>query len=574
MTQPGDVRDPSVPASPGAARPGAARGFLRWVCTKNPFYVLSAGLFLAGLRISFGDPTLAEDTWFMMGGLAGYTLLLAGAACLLVRFATVWDDVRTVLLLVVLMFLATSVTFDEVLVLTPERGVACGVLGFMFAVVVSEGILRAIRLRLPGWFRMPYYLILALFFVYPLALRPFLHEPHSPTLLWGLFGFSPAAGLLFLTLLPAIRRGPDHVRGNGSPWPFPLYPWSLFVFLAMAVVGRSILLCWSMHLLGNGDNERLIFGPYFLVPFGFALAILVLEMAIVSGRRDVLGVALALPLGLVILAFTGHRADPVYGEFLDVFARGLGALPPYVTVVGATAFYLYAASRRVAFALDGLTAALLILSIVAPNTLLLDDLVAPRPLPLTAVAVVQLAIGLARWASWRCVLGSLAAVAAIAPLADVLTPSLQTAVAFHLALAALLVLAALFDDWFARTVRVVGSAVIVWLSLGTLLGGEAAGLPAWAVWVYPLGMAMFLFAYGKWLRHVFAQGSAGVILAAWLLTGVWHGYATLRQRIAGLDLLVASLVLLGVAVLISLSKGGVLSRWKPAWRGASPPAVD
>mgnify|MGYP000126314188 CR=1 FL=1 len=33
----------------------------------------------------------------------------------LVRFGNVWDDVRTVLLLVVLMFLATSVTFDDVL---------------------------------------------------------------------------------------------------------------------------------------------------------------------------------------------------------------------------------------------------------------------------------------------------------------------------------------------------------------------------------------------------------------------------------------------------------------------------
>ena len=46
-------------------------------------------------------------------------------ACLLVRFVGVWDDVRTVLLLVVLMFLATSVTFDEVLARSPARGVAC-----------------------------------------------------------------------------------------------------------------------------------------------------------------------------------------------------------------------------------------------------------------------------------------------------------------------------------------------------------------------------------------------------------------------------------------------------------------
>src|ERR1041384_399229 len=101
--------------------PQAARGAVRWVCTNNPFYVLSAGLFLVGLRLSFGARAL-EDVWALMGGLAGYTLLLALTACLLVRFGNVWDDVRTVLLLVVLMFLATSATIDQVLVLTPGRG--------------------------------------------------------------------------------------------------------------------------------------------------------------------------------------------------------------------------------------------------------------------------------------------------------------------------------------------------------------------------------------------------------------------------------------------------------------------
>ena len=100
------------------------------------------------------------QTWSLMSGLAGYTLLLAITACLLVRFGNVWDDVRTVLLLVVLMFLATSVTFDDVLVNHPERGAVCCLGGLLFAVVVSEGLLRGTRLQLPAGFRLPYYLIL------------------------------------------------------------------------------------------------------------------------------------------------------------------------------------------------------------------------------------------------------------------------------------------------------------------------------------------------------------------------------------------------------------------------------
>src|SRR5205814_1557908 len=199
---------------PVPAAHAQSRTLLGWIATNNPFYIISAGLFLVGLRISFGAQVRDTDSWALMVSLAGYTLLLAGSALLLVRFAGVWDDVRTVLLLVVLMFLATSVTFDEVLVLSPGRGFACYLGGLLFAVAVSEGVLRGIRLRLPAWFRVPYYLTLALFFLYPLALSPLLGQ-RSEALRWGLFGFSPAAGLAFLTLLPALRRGPSYVRANG-----------------------------------------------------------------------------------------------------------------------------------------------------------------------------------------------------------------------------------------------------------------------------------------------------------------------------------------------------------------------
>ncbi len=218
----------------------AAHRLLRLLCTSNPFYAISAALFLIGLRVSFNAQSHEIDSFALMGGLAGYTLLLAAAALLLVRFAGVWNDVRTVLLLVVLMFLATSVTFDELLVMDPDRGVWFFVGGLIFASGLTELLLRGIRLRLPLRFRLPYHLTLALFFLYPLALVPILNDPHSETLMWGLWGFAPAAGLVFLTLIPAIRQGARYVRGNGSPWPWPFYPWSVFVFLAAAVCGRAV----------------------------------------------------------------------------------------------------------------------------------------------------------------------------------------------------------------------------------------------------------------------------------------------------------------------------------------------
>src|SRR4051812_16112322 len=170
-----------------ARRRGPARGLVGWLYTSNPFYVLSADLVFIGLRLSFDTSGKSFETGALMLALLGYTLLLATTACLLIRVGRVWDDARTILLLVVGMFLAISVTFDEALAGSPALGKACFLGGLGFAVLVSEGLLRGIRLRLPSLYRLPYYFILTLFFLYPVALTPYLRQPDSPTLQWLLF---------------------------------------------------------------------------------------------------------------------------------------------------------------------------------------------------------------------------------------------------------------------------------------------------------------------------------------------------------------------------------------------------
>jgi hypothetical protein len=545
-----------------------------WVCTNNPFYVLSAGLFLAGLWVSFGGQAEDVQTRALMSGLAGYTLLLAVTACLLVRFGNVWDDVRTVLLLVVLMFLATSVTFDEVLVLDPGRGSACYLGGLLFAVAVSEGLLRGMRLVLPAWFRAPYYLILALFFLYPLALSPLLTQPRSEGLMWGLFGFSPAAGLVFLTLLPAIRRGPDYVRANGSPWRWPLYPWALFGLLGCAVPARAFLLCWSLHQLDSVDRDRLIFGPYFLVPFGLAVAVLLLELGLVSRRRGVLRAALAAPAGLVALALVGHHDDPIYQGFLGSFAARLGGDPLAVTLLAAAGFYAYAALRRVPLSAEALTAALAALAVVGPDTLNQGEFVAPRPEPLLAVAALQLGLGIWRRNALRCLAGTgcLVAVAALALPEEAGPSPFRALTAFHLALAAVLIVGAAFNDALGRVLRVAGASLVLLACLVALFGlpDLPESLPVWAVGSYPLVMATLLAGYGLLLRHRPSCAVAGLVLAGWLAGAGWRGYWSLRQVVTGLDHLALSLALFALAVLISLVKSGVLSRWVAARGGTMP----
>ena len=387
-----------------------SRTLLGCIATGNPFYLISAGLFLVGLRVSFGNPEHDINIGALAIGLASYTMLLALAAVVLVRFARIWNDVRTVLLLVVLLFLATSVTFDELLVMNPERGTLLNLGGLAFSILVSEGILRAIRLRLPLGFKLPYYLMLGLFFLYPLALLPVMKDPHGEAVQWRLFAFSSAAGLAFLTLLPAIRRGPEYLEGNGSPWPWPFYPWSLFAFLAVAVVGRSYLLCKSFHLLDGDSTTETIFAPFFLVPFGFALTILLLELGLVARSRTAMLVGLAAPALLVIFAGIGHRDELASTAFLELIRTRVLATPLFLTVLLAIGFNLYAWVRGVPLAAEGLTVALAALAFIESETLALGDIALVRPDQLIFPVLLQAFLGLVKRDVWRLIaVGSVAA---------------------------------------------------------------------------------------------------------------------------------------------------------------------
>src|SRR5262249_55213592 len=294
-------------------------------------------------------------------------------------------------------------------------------------------------------------------------------------------------GLVFLTLLPAIRRGPDYTRDNGSPWPWPLYPWSLFVFLAVAVMGRSFLLCSSMHLVDMVDFDRLIFGPYFLIPFGLALTGLLLEIGLTlrtkpageasslrDASRTVGAGALALPSGLAVLSLMGDRDDRFSTAFMDSFTAALGGDPLYLTLLASTAFYVYAALRRAPGASEGLTAALAALAVVGPETLIHGQPTAPHPLPILAAAMLQLVLGVRHRQSWRCLLGA----AGLALFVTLLLPAtgnvhaLRWFIAFHLALLAILIIGAIFDDAFARVLRISGAAVVLLAGLAAMFAGH------------------------------------------------------------------------------------------------------
>ena len=554
-------------------RPAPASRLVRALYTHNPFYVISADLVFIGLRMSFDPSAKAFDTWALIASLAGYTLLLATTACLLVRFGRVWDDMRSVLLLVVMMFLAISLTIDDVLILHPRTGLALAVGGLAFASIVSEGLLRGMRLDLPALYRGPYYLILALFFVYPVALRPLLAHPEAAVSHWALFGFATVGGLAFLTLIPAIRRGGRYLKGNGSPWPWPLYPWSLFFFLGLGVCARSYYLCVSLH---NVAGYQSIFGFYFLVPFGFAIALLLLEGGLTSRRAGVIRFALAIPPALLVMAMAGHRTDSVYTRFLGIFHETLGVAPPLATLIMAVAYYAYAASRSAPAAQGLALASLVAMGVVGPSTLGPGSLVAPPAWPFALVACYQGWLAFRRRESWRAALAVACLIAAALNLpGDSWTTDQRIAVAVHLTILALLAFGATSPGDLGEILRQYAAVGLLIVAVAVPAGEPHLnhGIPASLLRVYPLLVAAVAAAYAVVAGGRVFWGVAGLIVVGGALSVGSKGYVLLRQHVAGLDRISVGLASFAVAILISLWKAGLPQRWltsKPPSPGIDP----
>jgi hypothetical protein len=337
--------------------------------------------------------------------------------------------------------------------------------------------------------------------------------------------------------------------------------------LAAAVPGRAYFLCWMMHPVTFDDVSLFIIGPYFLVPFGLAVAILVLEIGIVSAREEVLRIALAAPVVLVLMSLVGHQSHSIYQEFLSLFSQRLGGTPVFLTLFASAGFYAYAALRRVPLALDGLTAALVGLALVPRQQLAqlaLEQLLGPQPALLLATAL-QVVLGVRERSSVRCLVGSagLVALAALAFPGTTRVAPLRGLIIYHLMLMTTLILGSVFDDPLGRLLRTVGSA---WLALtGAVVIfvplTAPAIIPPWLLVVYPPIVAMFLAGYGLLLGQRSLIAGAGLLSAFWIAAAGWRFYRALRLTVVGLDYMAIGLALFVVAVVISLGKSAARSSW-------------
>jgi hypothetical protein len=565
---PGALPQPSVQTRGKRPRPqdvaSDLRRLVRLLYSHNPFYCVSAFLVLWGLGKSFHMHGTTPQPQLLMACLAGYALLLAAVGCLLIRAGQLWEDIRTILLLIVLIFLAISMSFDPVLSADPATGRFYFLGGLALAVVLSELVLRGVRLRLPMLYRLPYYALLAIFFLYPLLLGPWQDQENDPHIRWLLAGFSPLAALATLSLLPAVRRGADYVRNNGSPWQWPWYPWPLFVMLGVGVCLRTYALCVSFH---PSRGPATMFEPCLLVPFFLAVNVLLLEIGITSRRPALLRWVMAAPLGLLLLSTVSFHV-PEAINLRRMLSETCGCSPLFLTLVAVTVMYVLALIRRVPHAVHWLTVAVTLFVVVSPGT---DDFRQPysfRAWPMVLLAVMQL-IAAVRGRSGLHSL--LAAGCGIAGLCIIWPQAIGTrwygAIPAHLLLLSMLLIGALLRDPFSRVVQRLAVLGLLCAS-AFVLSGEAE---RWSIArsnllaAYPGIMVLLAASYGYWVHNRWYRAIAFLILAGWIVGLGGRGYETLRTTVAGLDQIAWGMGCLLLGLIVSLWKLGIPQAWWAEW---------
>ena len=271
-------------------------------------------------------------------------------------------------------------------------------------------------------------------------------------LAWALFAFPVLAAIALLTLLPAASTPPWKEFKSGTPWKWPFYPWSLFVYLTIGVAIRA---WWLTIAFEPAKGPDAYFRPYFLLPLVLAWSALVLEMGQVRRSKAAISAALLIPLSGLIIGFPGPGQNPVEVVFLDRLTQAIGS-PAQLTVWSLLGFYGWAWLRREQVAECFLISLGLLAAVVGPETLDWSTLRAPQPLVLgiAALAIVGRAILLE--STWRAGLAGAAMVVAVR-MGGLDSSALMVASLWfwqwHAPIVALFAIIAIFNDELATILR-------------------------------------------------------------------------------------------------------------------------
>lgn len=597
-------KDTSASADATHLPQSTAPSLSRWLYNHNPFYVLSTACVMFGIHQICQDPIASEQIHsirFANGqlllALAGYTLFLTGTAMALIRAGRVWDDARTILLTILLLLVVIGIDLDKpILLLGSPRPMETGwsvaglvAVGPMLALVVGELIFRGAGIALPWLYRGPLYLTLGSFYLVPWVLKYCLATigDDQPELgrqlsMAGCLFFPLFTALLSLPLLRAAATGPESIAGHGTPWIYPVFPWSIWVMLAFVIAFRTFYCTISFHPFGGTFSG---FQLYFLTPIVLLAFGLTWEIQRAAGlirqSRWTLAAALLWP----VLLLTTDRGSLVAIQFLNFYEYAVGS-PIRAALAGVAGLWLYAHLRGERGLLNALRPWLWLLLAIFPERLTsaghLNDIWQPTnwTIPCCIAIVIELAVALT---ANRRSLATVTNLILLTPLVvKVLalrlgvpaTPSIGPIGSFLMLQGWMLLIWSIGrcyrNDRFEAVPPVGLAALMLWVMLtGRWLGAEIAGDTITFLGIVSLVTTGVL---ARWPGS-FAMGTAasmiGFAVAIRLCAKLCHWLSTL-DRPEAVAALIAGGGLFAVGGLISWAKGSASQRKSEASIPVSP----
>lgn len=251
-----------------------------WVSCPNPFYLLSAACVLHSSCWSLPARDSGMPPLIVPSLVAGYTLVLALTTLLVVRRWKVWDDARSMLVMILILCVDLALIGDEWLIVSPHWGARLHVAGFLFTVGITELILRGLQLQLSWLWRGPHYLQMALVFIWPRLVTSI--PPDDPLRRGLIHLYFVAIGLSFGLLWLAARRGPSGVVMPPG-WKWPIHPWAWFIVNSFTGLARGFSMTLSLDPVFKLSREaalnqlQSIADWSFLTPLLLAWSVVVFE---------------------------------------------------------------------------------------------------------------------------------------------------------------------------------------------------------------------------------------------------------------------------------------------------------
>jgi len=529
--------------------------------THNPFYVISAVLTLYGLSLSFGDNIDPTRGWLQLQLLIGYMLMLAGAGVLVVRLGQVWEDARSLFLLVLLMMVALSVSFDRICLDNVHMGMLFLGLGLTFSLVLCESLLFALKIRLPWTYRSVLYLQLAILFCYPSWLGHLSLDKQLTKLAWYVLGFPTIAAGSMVLLLPAMRRREQVLQNNGTPWSWPWYPWTIFVVLGIGIVIRTLTITFSFDPT-RGFNSGI--QPYFLIPLMLSWILLWAENGFDRNNSRPCWRFILVPFGLFALSLPGMPESVVQARYLNLLQDSIGS-PIQITAVLLIFYSIYLLLKGLRTAEWGLLATLGVLSFVDSETLDINTFTELNPTPALAGILLLFGSATLHRSTGRLCIATLGVMAAISyATQETWFTENRGFISIHLTFVLVLLANLFFDDMAGRLFRRFAGKILTSVGMLTLVSYRHLFPDASSLWFACYVLCLSAIATVFWKRngqfHDLVSILVCLLVAAGHLIEYFVGDGLKLVFLQGKKWLVWGVLFFLIGLIISFIKGGQLRR--------------